>query len=75
MSQFTVYTGPACSHCEAAKTMLNERGLEFEERDISEPSVLAELKERLPRSRAIPQIFLDGEHLGNDEDLRLYLER
>ncbi len=34
---------------------------------------LAEFRERLPRVKAIPQVFIDGEHIGGFEDLRLRL--
>lgn len=68
-----IFTGPGCSHCEAAKRLLRERGLVFVERDVSEPPVLAEFRARLPRHKALPQIFVDGTHIGSDEDLRLRL--
>ncbi len=68
-----IFTGPGCSHCEAAKKLLRERGLAFVERDVSEAAVLAEFRERLPRQKSLPQIFVDGAHIGSYEDLRLKL--
>ena len=56
-------------------TALRDRGLVFDERDIREETVLAEFRDRLPRAKAIPQIFIDGEHIGGFEDLQDYLER
>jgi len=73
MSEIEIFTGPGCSHCESAKRMLKEKGLDFTERNVSEPGVMDELRERLPRARAIPQVFVDGAHIGNDQDLRLHL--
>ncbi len=75
MSDIEIFTGPGCSYCEAAKALLNERKLAFRERDVSDPAVLAEFQHRLPRVRAIPQIFADGEHLGGVDDLRLWLHK
>jgi glutaredoxin 3 len=68
-----IFTGPGCAHCETAKTLLAKHGLPFKDHDISDSSVMDEFRRRLPRVRSIPQIFVDGEHLGNDEDLRLKL--
>ena len=69
-----MFTGPGCSYCEAAKSLLLRRQLAFTERDVSDPAVLVEFRERLPRVRSIPQIFIDGEHIGGYEDLELKLE-
>ncbi|WP_370737929.1 glutaredoxin family protein [Roseovarius litorisediminis] len=45
----------------------------FTEHDVSDPDVMQALCARLPRARSIPQVFVDGEHIGNDQDLRLRL--
>jgi glutaredoxin 3 len=74
MQTIEIFTGPGCHHCEAAKALLKKHGLAFAERDISDPAVMGEFRERLPRIRAIPQIFEDGEHVGGLEDLRLRLK-
>ena len=68
-----MFTGPGCSYCEAAKALLSRHKLDFTERDVSNHAVLAEFRERLPRVRSIPQIFIDGEHIGGYEDLDLKL--
>lgn len=68
-----MFSGPGCSYCEAAKSLLKARNLSFAERDVSEPAVGAEFRERLPREKSIPQIFIDGKHIGGYEDLRLML--
>ena len=73
MKDIEIFTGPGCAHCETTKALLKEHDLPYEERDVSDPAVMAELRARLPRVRALPQIFADGQHLGNDEDLRLKL--
>ena len=73
MSDIEIFTGPNCGYCRAAKDLLAQKGLTFTERDISDPRVLQEFRERLPRQKSIPQIFIDGEHIGSYEDLRLKL--
>ncbi len=74
MKNIEIFTGPGCAHCEAAKSLLKRHGLKYTELDISVPSAMDEFRRRLPRTRSIPQIFADGEHLGNEEDLKLALE-
>lgn len=74
MKQIEMFTGPGCSYCEAAKALLLRRQLSFTERDVSDPAVLTEFRERLPRVRSIPQVFIDGEHIGGYEDLELKLK-
>ncbi len=68
-----MFAGPNCSYCACAKDLLNENGLTFTERDISDPEILSEFKERLPHQKSIPQIFMDGEYIGGYDDLKLKL--
>ena len=74
MPRIEIFTGPNCGYCEAAKTLLRENGLAFEEIDLAaSPENIETFQTPLPRVRAIPQIFVDGEHIGGLEDLRLHL--
>ncbi len=75
MSGIKVFSGPDYSYCRAAKKLLERHGLNYREHDVSDGAVLAAFRERLPRVRAIPQIFVDGDHVGGLEDLQLWLER
>ncbi len=71
MNKIEIFTGPDCGYCTAAKSLLDEKKLKYTERDISSPNILSEFRERLPRVKSIPQIFIDDEHIGGYEDLRL----
>lgn len=73
MERIEIFTGPGCGYCEAAKALLNERGLLFHKQDVSDPAVLADFRERLPRVKSIPQVFIDGDHIGGYDDLKLKL--
>ena len=66
-----LFTAPDCGYCEAAKQLLSDLELSFIERDISEADVAAEFRQRLPRVKSIPQIFVDDKHIGGYEDLKL----
>lgn len=69
-----IFTGPNCSYCIAAKALLDARGLDYLELDMADATVRQEFANRLPRVRSIPQIFIDGEHIGGFEDLKLRFE-
>ena len=73
MKDIEIFTGPGCGHCEQAKNLLRQHGLEFTERDVSAPGVITEFRKRLPRLKYLPQIFADGRHLGGLEDLQIRL--
>ena len=67
-----IFSSPKCGYCDAAKALLKGKGLVYRERDIaSDPEERAELLRRLPRAKAVPQIFIDGRHIGGFEDLEL----
>jgi glutaredoxin 3 len=66
-----IFTGPNCAYCENAKALLDRKGVVYREYDVSaDPQHLEEFSRRLPRTRAIPQVFVDGEHIGSWEDLQ-----
>jgi len=72
MAKIEIYSGPGCSYCEAAKHLLDQKGVSYVDYDIvANPEHREELLRRLPRSRAIPQIFINGEHVGGYDDLCL----
>ena len=64
-----MFSGPGCTYCDRTRSLLEARDLEWAEYDTSHPEHLAEFVERLPRARALPQLFIDGEHIGSWEDL------
>ena len=67
-----IFSTQQCSYCDAAKKLLDEKGLAYTNLDLmADPTILEDLKTRLPRVKAVPQIFIDGEHIGGYEDLRL----
>ena len=71
MKNITMYSGPLCNFCEAAKRLLLRNNLEFKEIDISTKDGLRE--EMIKKSngkRTIPQIFFDNFHVGGYVELR-----
>ena len=74
MAKIEVFTAPNCGYCERAKALLRAKGLAFAELDISAEKQRQVFQERLPRVRAVPQIFIAGKHIGGYEDLLLLEE-
>ena len=68
-----VWSKDACPFCVQAKALLEARGIEFEERNVSTDWTREQLLEAVPNARTLPQIFLDEQHIGGFTDLRAHL--
>jgi len=65
-----VYTTPFCGYCSAAKRLLAQKGAEFTEIDVfSDTELRRDMMERAGGRRTVPQIFIDGRHVGGFDDL------
>jgi len=65
-----MYSTSWCPYCARARALLQARGAEFEDIDIeAQPQRRAEMIARSGRS-TVPQIFIDGRHIGGSDDLR-----
>lgn len=62
MADVTIYTSPSCVHCKAAKTFMQENGIDYTEKEV-----MAETEARkwmLDRGyRGVPVIVVDGEEI------------
>jgi glutaredoxin 3 len=70
MARVLVYTKSYCSFCHWAKSLLKSKGVEFEEIDITDDTVLQEEVRKLSGRRTVPQTFIDGRSVGGFEELR-----
>ncbi len=71
MKQITMYSGPSCNFCDAAKRLLSRNNLEYKEIDIStESGLIDEMIKKANGKRTIPQIFFDDHHVGGYVELR-----
>ena len=76
MKNVTIYTGPMCNYCEAAKRLLTRNKVEYKEIDISKvDGAMDEMIKKANGKRTIPQIFFDDQHIGGyDETITLEKE-
>ena len=59
-----------CGYCHAAKRLLKSKGVEYEETDVLlHPRKRSEMTERANGRSTVPQIFIDGEHIGGCDEL------
>lgn len=69
-AKIEIYTTPTCGFCHAAKRLLNAKNAEFMEINVAaEPSRRAEMMDRANGRHTVPQIFIDGRHVGGFDDL------
>jgi glutaredoxin len=64
-----VWSKENCSFCVKAKTLLDSKGIQYEERKIGSGWSKEQLLESVPTARSVPQIFLDGEYIGGYTEL------
>ena len=62
-----------CTFCDQAKILLNQRGIEFEERKIGDGWTKEELLGEIPTARSVPQIILDDKLIGGFNELKEFL--
>ena len=71
MKNITMYTGPLCNFCEAAKRLLVRNNLNYKEIDIStKDSLRDEMIKKANGKRTIPQIFFNDQHIGGYDEVR-----
>jgi len=70
MAQVELYTTMWCPYCARAKALLEKKGVAYTEIDImDEPNRRGEMVQRAGGRTSVPQIFIDGEHIGGSDDL------
>ena len=69
MAKVEIYTRATCPYCIRAKRLLDMRGVGYEEREVEDQALRAEMIERSGGRSTVPQIFIDGRHIGGCDDL------
>ena len=71
MKSVTIYTGPLCNYCEAAKRLLTRNNVDYKEINIATvDGAMDEMISKAHGKRTIPQIFFDDQHMGGYDDVR-----
>ena len=70
MPRVEIYTKFGCPYCARAQRLLDDKGVAYEEYEINTiPGKRAEMLDRAPGRITVPQIFIDGRHVGGSDDL------
>ncbi|MEH6632590.1 MAG: glutaredoxin 3 [Halopseudomonas aestusnigri] len=70
MAEVVVYSSMLCPYCIRAKKLLKAKGIAFEEIDLMmQPRRKPEMMEKSGGRTSVPQIFIDGEHIGGCDEL------
>ena len=71
MAEVEIYTTMWCGYCARAKRLLATHGVSFQEIDVgAEPERRSEMVARAGGRSTVPQIFINGSHVGGCEDLQ-----
>ncbi len=70
MPRVEVYTKLLCPYCYRAKSLLESKAVQFEERDVTmDASGRTEMINRAQGQTTVPQIFINDRHIGGCDDL------
>jgi len=75
IKKIVVWSRDNCPYCVRAKNLLSVKGLEYEERNISEGVWSREqLLEACPGARTVPQIVMNDTVIGGYDQLEVYFK-
>ena len=69
MAKIEIYTTGWCPYCSAAKALLDDKGVAYEEIDVTDPALRADMMQRANGRRTVPQIFIGDTHVGGYDDM------
>jgi glutaredoxin 3 len=70
MAKIEIFTKAFCPYCARATHLLDTKGAAYEEIDLTMGGPRrAEMLERSGGRTSVPQIFIDGKHIGGSDDL------
>jgi glutaredoxin 3 len=70
MAKVEMYTTMWCGYCARARSLLQKKGVAFEDIDVeSDTAKRTEMMQRAGGRTSVPQIFIDGVHVGGSDDI------
>ena len=70
MARVEIYSKSTCGFCYRAKALLDAKDVDYEEYELTWGSPLREeMLQRANGRTTVPQIFIDGQHVGGCDDL------
>ena len=69
MPKVQIYTTQWCPYCHAAKSLLEDKGVTYEEVNAEDPEIRMAMVQRANGRRTVPQIFIGDTHVGGYDDM------
>lgn len=69
MSEIIIYSKTVCPYCVRAKFLFKRKKLDFKEILVTSDEIMQEMLQKSGGMRTVPQIFIDGRHIGGCDDL------
>lgn len=69
MANITIYTTTYCPYCVRAKDLLTRKGQTYTEINAEDDAVREEMVKKAGGRRTVPQIFINGQHIGGFDDM------
>ena len=69
MARVEMYVKAFCPYCYRAEKLLESKGVEYETYELNSSDLRQEMIERANGRTTVPQIFIDGHHVGGCDDL------
>lgn len=69
-ANITIYTTPYCPFCVRAKYLLDNKQVDYTDIDVSRDLQKRKEMEQKSGRRTVPQIWINGQHIGGSDDLQ-----
>lgn len=70
MANVVMYSSMMCPFCYRAKALLKQKGVAYKEIDVDmNPKARSEMSRKAGGRTSVPQIWIDGEHVGGSDEL------
>jgi len=68
-----IYSRKGCIYCDMATEVAIQKGLNVEKKELGVDYTVEDFTAKFPYAHTVPQIVVDGEHVGGYQDLKDYL--
>ncbi len=70
MAKVELYTTMFCPYCARARSLLAKKGVDYTDIDVmADTAKRDEMMARSGGRQTVPQIFIDGQHIGGSDEL------
>ncbi len=71
----TIFTKEGCPFCAKAKALLTDKGVGYEEIMVSNHGVTSRTLRAVANASTVPQVFIDGQYIGDSEALEAFFKK